>query len=287
MNLNKEGVLDIIIVGAGPAGIAAALSAKEHGLSFEILEQDSLGGTVFTFPRAKVVMTHPMDLPLVGKIKLSNTSKEELLKVWTKVLSENDISVTEHSKVDRIVPLETGEFKVCVEVEDGAEEVEYLASNVVIAIGRRGSPRKLGVPGEMSKKVAYRLLEPENIKEKKALVVGGGDSAIESAMLLMEENEVILSYRKDKFARIKAGNRDLIEAAIEERKLRVIYNSNLVEINEDVISLSVEGADNKKEVEEITNDLVYIFAGGELPIKFLKNAGINVEKKFGKIVRKY
>ena len=274
-------------MGAGPAGIAAALSAKEHGLSFEILEQDSLGGTVFTFPRAKVVMTHPMDLPLVGKIKLSDTSKEELLKVWTKVLSENDISVTEHSKVDRIVPLETGEFKVCVEVEDGAEEVEYLASNVVIAIGRRGSPRKLGVPGEMSKKVAYRLLEPENIKEKKALVVGGGDSAIESAMLLMEENEVILSYRKDKFARIKAGNRDLIEAAIEERKLRVIYNSNLVEINEDVISLSVEGADNKKEVEEITNDLVYIFAGGELPIKFLKNAGINVEKKFGKIVRKY
>ena len=286
-NLNKEGVLDIIIVGAGPAGIAAALSAKEHGLSFEILEQDSLGGTVFTFPRAKVVMTHPMDLPLVGKIKLSDTSKEELLKVWTKVLSENDISVKEHSKVDRIVPLETGEFKVCVEVEDGAEEVEYLASNVVIAIGRRGSPRKLGVPGEMSQKVAYRLLEPENIKEKKALVVGGGDSAIESAMLLMEENEVILSYRKDKFARIKAGNRDLIEAAIEERKLRVIYNSNLVEINEDVISLSIEGADNKKEVEEITNDLVYIFAGGELPIKFLKNAGINVEKKFGKIVRKY
>ncbi|HHZ94337.1 MAG TPA: FAD-binding protein, partial [Flavobacteriales bacterium] len=286
-NLNKEGVLDIIIVGAGPAGIAAALSAKEHGLSFEILEQDSLGGTVFTFPRAKVVMTHPMDLPLVGKIKLFDTSKEELLKVWTKVLSENDISVKEHSKVDRIVPLETGEFKVCVEVEDGAEEVEYLASNVVIAIGRRGSPRKLGVPGEMSQKVAYRLLEPENIKEKKALVVGGGDSAIESAMLLMEENEVILSYRKDKFARIKAGNRDLIEAAIEERKLRVIYNSNLVEINEDVISLSVEGADNKKEVEEITNDLVYIFAGGELPIKFLKNAGINVEKKFGKIVRKY
>ncbi|PCJ81236.1 MAG: 4Fe-4S ferredoxin [Bacteroidetes bacterium] len=285
--INKEGIHDIIIVGAGPAGIAAALTAKDNGLNFEILEQDSLGGTVFTFPRAKVVMTHPMDLPLLGKVKLFDTSKEELLKIWTKVLSDNNISVTEHSKVDRIVPLEKGEFKVCVEGKDGAEEKEYIASNVVIAIGRRGSPRKLGVPGEMSKKVAYRLLEPENIKGNKILVVGGGDSAVESAMLLMEENEVILSYRKDKFARIKSENRRLINEAIENKKLKMIYNSNLLEIKEDFITLCKEGVDAEKEIENIKNDLVYIFAGGELPIKFLKNAGINVEKKFGKIVREY
>lgn len=275
----NEGVLDLAIIGAGPAGIAAALNARKHKLKFEVLEQDSLGGTVFTFPRQKIVMTQPMDLPLHGKVKLFDTSKIELLKIWEKVLAENNITIRENSKVEHIAPREDGNFKV--EIAGGDS---YTAQNVLIAIGRRGSPRKLNVPGEESTKVAYRLLEPEQISGKNILVVGGGDSAVESAMLLMEKNRVTLSYRKETFARIKPKNRENIDRAIENKDLDVIYNSNVLEIREKDVKL---GFNESAEEKTLENDLVYIFAGGELPIQFLKNAGIEVEKKFGKIVKKH
>ncbi len=276
---SKEGVLDLAIIGAGPAGIAGALSAKKHNLSFTVLEQDSLGGTVFSYPRQKVVMTRPMKLPLYGKVKLFDTNKEELLNLWNKVLSENNIKIREHAKVNKIVPIENGDFRLEI---NGSEPV--LARQILIAIGRRGSPRKLNIPGEELPKVTYRLLEPERIKDKKILVVGGGDSAVESAMLLMDNNEVTLSYRKENFARIKAKNKTLIDKAITNQQLAVLYNSNVLEIKEDEVII---GFNKKTETLELPNDLVYIFAGGELPIRFLKEAGINVEKKFGKIVKKH
>jgi len=272
-------ILDLVIVGAGPAGIAAALNAKKNNLTFKIVEQDSLGGTVFTFPREKVVMTNPMDLPLYGKLKLFNTTKLELLNIWQDILKQHDIQIQEHTKIDSIAQMENGPFKLSYQTDK-----ELISNQVLIAIGRRGTPRKLGVPGEESTKVAYRLLELENIKNKKVLVVGGGDSAIESAMLLMKNNEVTLSYRKDKFARIKSQNQTNIDKAILEQKIKPVFNSNLVEIFDNSITFSIK---NKPEIHSLENDLVYIFAGGELPIQFLKNAGISVEKTFGKIVRKY
>ncbi len=275
----KEGVFDVAIIGAGPAGITAALNAKKNKLNFTVLEQDSLGGTVFTFPREKVVMTQPMDLPLHGKIKLRDTSKEELLGIWQGVLKENNISIKEHSKVEEIIPLENGDFKVMI-----ANGEEVLAQNVLIAIGRRGSPRKLNVPGEESTKVAYRLLEPERLSDEKIMVVGGGDSAVESAMLLMDRNDLIISYRNDQFSRIKPKNREKIDAAIAEGRIEVMYDSNVLEIKKESVLMSFN--DDRPD-KEIANDRVYIFAGGELPIQFLKNAGIEVEKKFGKIVKKY
>jgi len=134
--------------------------------------------------------------------------------------------------------------------------------------------------------VAYRLIEPERISGKKILVVGGGDSAVESAMLLMDQNEVTLSYRKDRFARIKAGNREKIEKAMREEKLKVIFNSNLVRITEDKVELKIKNGE-EEEMRILENDLVYIFAGGELPVKFLQNAGIEITKKFGVIVKKH
>jgi len=272
-------VLDLVIVGAGPAGIAAGLNAKKNNLSFKIVEQDSLGGTVFTFPREKVVMTSPMDLPLYGKLKLFNTSKQELLEVWQDVIKKHNIEIQEHTKIDSITQLDNNTFKL---VYQGDKEI--ISNHVLIAIGRRGTPRKLGVAGEESTKVAYRLLEPENIKNKNILVVGGGDSAVESAMLLMENNKVSLSYRKDKFARIKTQNQINIDKAIEEKRVTPIFNSNLVEIFDKAVSYKLN---DEPEIYSIENDLVYIFAGGELPIQFLKNAGITVEKTFGKIVKKY
>ncbi|MFK7905289.1 MAG: NAD(P)-binding domain-containing protein [Chitinophagales bacterium] len=276
---SKENVLDVVIIGAGPAGISATLAAKQHGLNAITLEQDSLGGTVYTFPRAKIVMTAPMNLPMYGKVKLYNTSKDELLQLWRKVISQYDLKIHENTKVESIVPQQDSTFKILTSTGE-----QYLSNNVLLAIGRRGSPRKLNVPGENLQKVAYRLLEPERIENQKVVVVGGGDSAIESALLLKDENEVTLSYRKDQFSRLKPKNRDKILKAIEDASITMIYNSNLVSISEQSVLMSI-GKDG--ESRQLENDLVYIFAGGELPTRFLQKAGVEITKRFGYIVKKY
>jgi len=275
---SKENVLDVVIIGAGPAGISATLAAKELGLSSITLEQDSLGGTVYTFPRSKIVMTSPMNLPLYGKAKLYNTSKDELLQLWKKVISEHNLEILEHTKVEGISPMENETFKITTNTGN-----EYICNQVLLSIGRRGTPRKLGVPGEDTQKVAYRLLEPEQISNKKIIVVGGGDSAIESALLLIDENEVTLSYRKDKFSRLKPKNREKIEEAIADNSIQVVYNSSLISINDKSVLINMED----DETMEIENDMVYIFAGGELPTSFLQNAGIEVSKRFGHIMKSY
>jgi len=274
-----DGILDVIIIGAGPAGIAASLEAKRLKLSFETVEQESLGGTVFNFPREKVVMTHPMDLPLKGKVKLTNTSKDELLNLWNSILIEQNISITENTKVEKIVPLDGNIFKVVTNTEK-----EYKTNHVLLAIGRRGTPQKLNIPGENLQKVAYRLIELEKVQNKNVLVVGGGDSAVESAMLLMNQNKVTLSYRKDQFARIKTLNREKINNAIAEKKIEVLFNSNPVNITPEAVFISTS---NAKDEIRIDNDLVYIFAGGELPTKFLESVGVQITKRFGQIVKKH
>jgi len=276
---SKGKVLDVVIIGAGPAGISATLAAKKHGLSSITLEQDSLGGTVFTFPRTKIVMTSPMDLPLYGKVKLYETSKDELLDLWKKVIAEHELTINENTKVESIIPIENGNFKVITKTGG-----EYICNNVLLSTGRRGSPRKLNIPGEDLQKVAYRLLEPERISKKKIIVVGGGDSAIESALLLKDYNEVILSYRKDKFARLKPKNKDKILEATNDRSIKVLYNSNLISIDEKYATLKT---DDDGQVSKIANDLVYIFAGGELPTAFLQKAGVQITKRFGHVVKQY
>ncbi len=276
--VGKNGCLDLVIVGAGPAGISASLAAKRAGLSFITLEQDSLGGTVFTFPRSKIVMTSPMNLPLHGKVKLYNTSKDELLNLWKKVIQEHNLEIIENTKVENIVPQKDETFKILTNTGR-----EYVANHVLLSIGRRGSPRKLGVPGEDSQKVAYRLIEPETITGKKIMVVGGGDSAIESALLLSDENEVVLSYRSEKFSRLKSKNKENILKAEEDNLIDIIFESNVVSINEKDVLLKFKD----DTVHQIENDLIYIFAGGELPTNFLEKAGVKITKRFGYVVKKY
>lgn len=268
---------DLIIVGAGPAGISASLTAKKHGLNFLTLDQDTLGGTVFSFPRTKIVMTSPMDLPLYGKVKLFDTSKTELLELWQSVLAKNNITVRESTKVERIYP--EGDHFV---VETNKEET-FKTKKVLLAIGRRGSPRKLGVPGEALEKVAYRLLEPENIHHKNVVVVGGGDSAVEAALALAEQNQVVLSYRSESFSRLKPKNREKLNQAVEKAMLEVRYKSNLEKIETETVVLATEGAGK----QTLDNDLVYIFAGGELPTQFLEKAGIEITKRFGYTMKRH
>lgn len=274
----SESEYDLIIVGAGPAGISASLEAKKRNIKAITLEQDSLGGTVFTFPRAKVVMTSAMHLPLFGKLKLYETSKTELLNLWNSVLHKNEIQIFENKKVETISP-ENGGFKVTV--KDGTT---YTTQKVLLAIGRRGTPRKLNIPGEDSSKVAYRLLEPELITNKNIVVIGGGDSAIESALLLADNNQVTLSYRKDAFSRLKEKNNHNLKEAISTQKIEVLLNSNLVSIEEEFVKIKVDGKEQDLQLE---NNLVYIFAGGELPTQFLKNAGIEITTKFGEVILKH
>ncbi|OYV84617.1 MAG: hypothetical protein B7Z63_06645 [Ignavibacteriae bacterium 37-53-5] len=280
MNKDLKTDYDLVIVGAGPAGISATLASVKNRLTCITIEQDTLGGTVFNFPRQKVVMTSPMDLPLYGQVKIRQTSKGGLLDIWKLVLKQNEIVINENERVDSILKVDEV-FTVTT------TKGRYTAKGVILAIGRRGSPRKLGVPGEDKEKVAYRLLEPELISHKKVLIVGGGDSAIENALMIREAddgNEITISYRGDNFSRLKPENSQNISIAVANNKIRVFFNSNVKEITDDKVILSL---DNHPDPLIIDNDLVYIFAGGTLPTAFLQKIGVKVTSKFGEAILKH
>ncbi len=275
---NHSATYDLIIIGSGPAGISGSLTARKFNLNLLLVDQDTLGGAVYSFPRKKIVMTSPMDLPLYGKVKLFETTKAELLDLWQTALKQNNIKVNENSKVEFVVS-DGDIFKVTT-----LRGEVFSAAAVLLAIGRRGTPRKLNIPGEDREKVAYRLLEPEDLSGKNIVVVGGGDLAIESALLLSDQNNVTLSYRNEVFARIKPKNSIAINEAIEAGKIKLLLKSNLVSIeDEHVYIMTADGGEPVK----LENDLVYIFAGGELPTQFLEKAGIKITRKFGETVLKH
>jgi thioredoxin reductase len=275
IDTSVEAEYDLVIVGAGPAGIGASLTAKKHKLKFITVEQDSLGGTVFTFPRSKIVMTSAMELPLHGKVKFYETSKTELIDLWNEVLTKNDIEIKENTKIDHI---EKKKNQFIIQTAKG--EI-FTSRKVLLAIGRRGTPRKLGVSGENTEKVAYRLLEAESIEGKNIMVVGGGDSAIEAALLLADQNTVQMLYRGRAFNRAKPKNESKIKQAIENGKINVRFHSNITYIDERGINIK---EDALEEESFLPADRVYIFAGGELPIQFLQKSGIEITRKFGEAV---
>lgn len=273
-----DGQYDIIVVGAGPAGISATLTAKKEHLNVLTLEQDTLGGTVYNYPRSKIIMTHPMELPLYGRVKLTSTSKDELLELWNKVLTKNDITIREKSKVASI---QKNEDIFEVKLHNGDT---FTSHSVLLALGRRGTPRKLNIPGEQTQKVAYRLLDEEQIEDKKVAIIGGGDSAIEAALLLANKNKVSLSYRGEKFVKLKKRNAELIENAAKAGLIEVLFNTEAQSIEPDQIVMKQT---KTNELIYLDNDLVYIFAGGELPAEFLKKAGIQMNTKFGEVIMKH
>ncbi len=279
LSKNSSAEYDLVIIGAGPAGIAASLQAKKNGLKFVTVEQDSLGGSVYSFPRRKIIMTRPLELPLYGKINKTEMTKDELLDIWHDVLKKNNITINEREKV---INVSSSNDSFLVETN----KKSYLTQKILLSVGRRGSPRKLNVPGENKEKVFYRLIEPELISDSEILVIGGGDSAVEAALLLAEESvncRVTLSYRKEKFGRIKQSNLEKILNAIESGSVNMLYNSNVVEIFDDSVELEVNGDEKLR----IGNDLVYVFIGGELPTAFLEKVGIKITRKFGDAILKH
>jgi len=271
--IGKGDGYDLVIVGAGPAGIAAALSAKQQGLRYAVLEQDSLGGTIAHYPRGKLVMTAPAMLPIVGKMQFTETTKEQLMEFWQGVTDEQQLPIHFQERVEAINPdASTNGFVV------KTAQQEYKARAVLLAIGRRGTPRKLGVPGEEQTKVVYRLIDPEQYRGQHVLVVGGGDSALEAACSIAEEpgTTVTISYRSDGFSRSKQKNRERVQQNEAEGRLKVMLSSNVIKVESDSVELEQGG-----EHSTIANDAVIVCAGGILPTPFLKAVGITVETKFG------
>jgi thioredoxin reductase/Pyruvate/2-oxoacid:ferredoxin oxidoreductase delta subunit len=267
----KEQYIGAVIVGAGPAGIAASLSALDHGLPFVTIEQDSLGGTVAHFPRGKLVMTAPVNLPIYGKVNFKETTKEKLLELWEKVVEKTGLMINFKERVESIEVTEYG-FKVLT------NKAEYLTHAVLLAIGRRGTPRKLGAKGEEQNKVVYRLIDPEQYVGQHVLVVGGGDSALEAAVSIAEQanTTVTISYRSPGFSRAKEKNRQKVQALEDQNRLQVLLESTIDNIGEHDVTIKC-----KENNVTINNQAVIICAGGILPTGFLKEIGINVETKHG------
>ncbi len=269
--LTQPNLLDVVIIGGGPAGFAASLAAKERHLKTVTLEQGTLGGTVAHYPRDKLVMTRPARLPLFGQFKGRNIRKEKLLALWQSVLQKTGLQIRFGERVDRVTPMPWG-----FEVETQSQR--YAARTVLLATGRRGAPRKLGVPGEDLPKVVYGLADPGRYQGRRVLVVGGGNSAVEAAIELARQPgaEVTLSYRGESFARLTARNREQLEVAEARQVLTIIKGSTVISISADHVVLEAQG-----QTREQANDAVVVCAGGVLPMELLGQIGVQVQTKFG------
>lgn len=263
---------DVVIVGAGPAGLASTLGAIEKKLRYVTLEQEeSLGGAIFQYPRNKIAMTAPVKLPIIGHVKMGEISKEQLLEFWHKVIQKTGIQLNLNERMETITRTDHG-FLV------KTTKQTYATRAVLLAIGRRGTPRKLEVPGEDLPKVVYRMIDPEQYRNMHVLVVGGGDSALEAAIAIAEQagTTVTLSYRSEAFGRGKQKNRDRLQAMVEKNRIKVMLKSKVKRIEKNSVWINFEQTDI-----ELPNEAIIVCAGGILPTPFLKEIGVMVETKFG------
>ena len=263
---------DVVIVGCGPAGLSAGLSCMHHKLKYKLIEQeDSLGGCVYHYPRNKIAMTAPVVLDIIGTVKFGEVQKEKLLEFWNGVVEKTGLEIGFRERMEGIEKSGDG---FVVKTNKGG----YVTKSVLLTMGRRGTPRKLDVPGEETHKVVYRLIDPEQYKGQAVVVVGGGDSALEAAIAISDQpdTDVILSYRSAAFSRVKQKNRMLLEQGEKAGRIKVMLNSGVKEIFDKEIVIESGG-----EKQTYKNDAVIVCAGGLLPTPLLQKIGIKFETKFG------
>ena len=269
---SEDGVLDLCIVGAGPAGLACALEARARGLEFVLVDQEDLGGTVAKYPRRKLVMTQPVELPLHGRLKRRSYSKEELLELWQEVAARHDLPLRSGVRLAGVERETGGGFRVRTSGGD------MRAVQVCLALGRRGTPRKLGVPGEDLPKVTYSLVDAGAYRGRRLLVVGGGDSAVEAALGLAAEpeNRVALSYRRASFSRLRPRNRDGLERAAAEGRVELLLESRVLRIEPDRVQLELGDPEQARQ-RDLPNDEVFVLIGGEPPFPLLEACGVSFD----------
>ncbi len=267
----KEGVVDFIIVGAGPAGLSAGLAAKEAGLEAVLLEQGGFADTIRRFPNKKIVMAEPVRVPMYGSLWISDAPKETLLSVWQTIIQSAGLQIHENEQVTTIQRASSA----LIEVE--TSKARYQAQRVILAIGKRGTPRKLEVPGAELPKVMYSLTDAAQYKRARILVVGGGDSAAEAALGLSNQagNDVTLSYRKRELGRLKDKNRKNLREAIDGGRVRFLPASTVAEIAAADVVIESEGGAR----ETLPNDYVFALIGGSSPNEFLQRIGIQIVTK--------
>lgn len=262
---------DLLVVGAGPAGLACALEAQAQGLSVRVLEQRAFGGTVAQFPRRKLVLTRPVDFPGYGELDRESYTREELLEIWQDLAAEHRLEI--HGGVRFLGLGRTSGESWRVHTDHG----EWTADSVCLALGRRGSPRRLDVPGEDLAKVQSALLDARALQGRRILVVGGGDSALEAALALALQpgNEVCLSYRGAHFTRPHARTLEALQRALEAGRLRVLNESRVLRIEAGKVVLEV-GALAPRE-EHLPNDDVFLMLGGTPPVELLERCGVSFD----------
>ncbi len=267
----EEDTYDILVAGSGASGLNAALQAKERGLSCVILEKGKVASTIENFPEGKWVYAEPDEIPPKGKLWLDGAKKEDLLNRWHQIINDYGLDVRLDNGVESIV--KDGKNFTVKTYSGGI----FKARRVILAIGQRGNPRKLGVPGEDREEVYHRLYSPRHYHDEDIIVVGGGNSAVEAALVLSERNHVVLSYRKDAFARIFKDNTRKLDKAVQAGKIKLVLNSNVTEFGDGTATLQISDKEGNKTNERIPYQHAFILIGAELPVKFLKNQGIRLE----------
>lgn len=260
---------DVAIIGAGPAGLSASLTAQQHGMKYLTLEQGEIASTIRQYPRQKFLMAEPLEIPLYGSLYVGDGTKEALLEVWESIIKNTGVQIKTNEGLQSVQRNGEGFYVT-------STKHRYHARYVVLAIGRRGVPRKLNIPGEQLSKVSYRLIEADSYQGKRIVVVGGGDSAIEAALALSRanRNKVTLCHRGADFSRARDRNREFLSAAQKEGRIDVVLNANLAEITGDSVSISSVG-----QLRKVANDYVFILIGGESPEEMLQKMGVQIVEK--------
>jgi thioredoxin reductase (NADPH) len=260
---------DLAVVGSGPAGLSAGLEALRRGLSYVILEQGNLADSIRKYPRHKLLLAEPVHIPLYGDLWVADASKESLLEVWETIIANTGLVIQTGCRVENVVREADG-FRLLT------SRGELAARRVILAMGRRGTPRRLEVPGEELDKVFYDIVEMEAFRGRRVLVVGGGDSAIESALGLANQpgTTVHLAHRGDAFPRIKDRNRVKLETAVEAGKVTLLLTTRVLEVGRESVALERRG-----KTTALPNDDVIVRIGGDPPFAFLEKIGVRVVEK--------